>query len=275
MTTRTRIGALDVTVLIDSRLTFDPGIFTNTTTDHVNGLLKQSGVSNVETHCNFYVIRSGPDVILVDAGTRGLFGPTSGKLGEAMAEAGIKPEEITHLFMTHLHPDHTAGAITADGAAVFPNAELMLLEAERAFWATDANFAGAPDDVLGWQGLAKGTLAAYGDRLKIVRDGEAIFTGISVIGLPGHTPGHAGLRIENGGQTLVHMADAVHVQDVQMADPSLGVVFDVDGAQARKSRERMLDMLATDRLMVTGAHLRTPKFGQVVRHGSGYRYQDM
>ena len=275
MTLGIKIGALDITVLIDSRLTFDPGIFTDTTAEHVNGLLKDAGVSEVQTHCNSYVIRSGETVMMVDAGTGGLFGPTSGKLGEAMTEAGIKPADITHLFMTHLHPDHTAGAITSDGKAVFPNAELMLLEAERAFWVNDANFAGAPEDVLGWQGLAKGTVNAYKDRLKIVRDGEEIIPGVSVIGLPGHTPGHAGLRIESGGQTLVHMADVVHVQDVQLSDPSLGVVFDVDGAQARRSRELALDMLATDKLMVTGSHLRMPKFGQIVRHGSGYRYLDI
>ncbi len=272
MTTTQQIGALGVTALIDSKLTFDAGIITNCDAGRVAELLQAAGKSEVQTHCNSYLIRSSDALVLVDAGTRGLFGPTSGMLPEALAEAGVKPSDVTHLFMTHLHPDHVAGAITPDGAAVFPNAELLMTAPERDFWASDANFAGANDMVKGWQALATGTLSAYRDRLRLVADGDSVISGVTVLSLPGHTPGHAGLRIEDGGQTLIHMADVVHVQDVQLADPSLGVVFDVDGGQAQRTRARALDMLATDAVMVTGAHLTAPKFGKIERAGKGYRF---
>lgn len=272
MTTTLRIGAIDVTALIDSTLTFDAGLITHCDADRVAELLDAAGKSEVKTHCNSFLIRGKDALVLVDTGTGGLFGPTSGMLPAALAEAGVKPSEVTHLFMTHLHPDHVAGAITPDGAAVFPDAELLMTAPERDFWESDANFAEADDMVTGWRALATGTLAAYGDRLRLVADGDSVISGVTVLSLPGHTPGHAGLRIEDGGQTLIHMADVIHVQDVQLADPKLGVVFDVDGGQAQRTRERALDMLATDAVMVTGAHLVAPKFGRIERAGKGYRF---
>ncbi|MEJ6709094.1 MAG: hypothetical protein QNK92_09905 [Amylibacter sp.] len=39
-----------------------------------------------------------------------------------MAEVDIANDDITHLYFTHLHPDHIAGALTKDGQAVFEKA---------------------------------------------------------------------------------------------------------------------------------------------------------
>lgn len=268
-------AAFGMTALTDSRLVFDEGIFTGAEAGHVGTLLRAAGKTEVQTHCNAFLLRSGDAVLLVDTGTGGLFGPSSGRLMAALAEAGVAPEEVTHLFLTHLHPDHVAGAVTPSGAAVFPAAEFLLTAEERAFWMEESHFSGADEALRGWQRLATTALAAYGDRLRLVRGDETILPGISVLSLPGHTPGHAGLRIEAGGRDLLHMGDVVHVQDVQLSDPSLGVIFDVDAAAARATRLRTLEMLAQDGSAVTGAHLLDPKFGRIERYGPGYRFQGL
>src|ERR1035437_7774219 len=43
-------------------------------------------------------------------------------LVKSLATAGVKPEDITDLVLTHLHFDHCGGAIKTDGSLQFPNA---------------------------------------------------------------------------------------------------------------------------------------------------------
>jgi hypothetical protein len=49
--------------------------------------------------------------------------------------------------------------------------------------------------------------------------------------------------------------------------------MDVDSDQdsAAVSRRKVFDMVATDKLLVTGMHLHYPGFAHLVRDGSGYR----
>jgi glyoxylase-like metal-dependent hydrolase (beta-lactamase superfamily II) len=89
--------------------------------------------------------------------------------------------------------------------------------------------------------------------------------------IPGHTPGHSGYLISSGGQELLIWGDVVHVPEVQVALPDAGTNFDVDFEEARKSRKRVLDQVASDRLLVAGMHLHFPGFYHVARQGDGYR----
>ena len=59
---------------------------------------------------------------------------------------------------------------------------------------------------------------------------------------------------------------------VQFARPGAGMGFDIDGAQAIATRQRIMDMAATDRLAVAGMHLDFPAFGHVARAGDGYAF---
>jgi hypothetical protein len=47
--------------------------------------------------------------------------------------------------------------------------------------------------------------------------------------------------------------------------------FDTDKDAAAAARRRVFDMVATDRLLVTGMHLHFPGFAHLVRNGTGYR----
>ncbi|MCC6006222.1 MAG: MBL fold metallo-hydrolase [Rhodobacteraceae bacterium] len=267
-----QVGEIEVIAITDGARVFDTGVFANTTDAHVADLLAAAGKPEIITNFNAFLLRRGDVTMLVDTGTRGLFGPETGKLMEGLDSIGVAPADVTHLFITHLHPDHAAGAITPEGAAIFPQAELILAESERSFWADEANFTGADETLSGWRTLAAAVLSAYGEQLKVVEDVAEIMPGVSVVGLPGHTPGHAGFRIDSGGEALVHVGDLVHAQDLQLTDPEVGVVFDIDPDQARETRKRLLDMLATDGIALTGGHILAPKFGRVEHSGGGYRF---
>lgn len=270
-TTTRRIGAAEVTIITDGGISFSAELFPGTDPAHISALLNEAGAAEIATNFNAVLIRSGGKVILADAGPRELFGPTCGHLPEGLAEAGVTPEDVDILFATHLHPDHIAGMIHPDGSAAFPNAELVVSEGEHRFWADPASTRGKGEPLEGWGNLARAVLAAYGDRLRVVKDGQDIAPGLSVLALHGHTPGHSGWRLESDGQQLIHAGDIVHAPALQVADPEIAIVFDIDPDAARATRKRLLDQLASDGALFTGGHFLRPAFHAVERKGRGYR----
>ena len=101
--------------------------------------------------------------------------------------------------------------------------------------------------------------------------GEAL-PGISIVPEPGHTPGHSGWMIASGNESLLIWGDIVHMPGIQFKMPGVGMGFDIDGAAAIASRQRIMDMTATDRTMVAGMHLDFPCFGHVARASEGYAF---
>lgn len=91
--------------------------------------------------------------------------------------------------------------------------------------------------------------------------------GITAVALPGHTPGHTGFRLASGDRKLLIWGAIVHAQALQFARPDWAIAFDVDPDAAVTTRKRLLDMVATDRIAIAGAHLVFPGTGHVARSG--------
>lgn len=265
-----QLGDTEVTLLTDGSFTFGPDLFPTTDEAEIRALLSTAGEAEIKTNFNAVLIRRNDRLVLADAGPRDLFGPACGKLPDALEEVGVTPDQIDTVFATHMHPDHVAGMITVDGAAVFTNAELVVTEGEHAFWAAD-RFATASPRMQDWAKLAQAVFAAYGDRLRLIGAEDAIAPGLTALPLPGHTPGHSGWRLEAEGAQLLHVGDIVHAPVLQVRDPSIGIAFDIDIETARETRQRLLDELATDQLMFTGGHFLHPAFHHVERFANGYR----
>jgi glyoxylase-like metal-dependent hydrolase (beta-lactamase superfamily II) len=173
------------------------------------------------------------------------------------------------VLLTHAHPDHANGLIDAAGAAVFPNAEIIISAKESAFWLDDAIMASVPEDSKGYFLGARAALAPYAGRTRLIDEGE-VLPGITAIPEPGHTPGHTGFLVTSGSESLLLWGDIVHLPGVQFARPDAGLAFDADGPAAIATRARIMDMAATDKLLVAGMHLDFPTFGHLVRQGTGY-----
>jgi glyoxylase-like metal-dependent hydrolase (beta-lactamase superfamily II) len=221
---------------------------------------------------NCFLIQTASRLILVDSGFGGAIGPLAGHLADTLSAMAIAPGDIDTVLCTHLHPDHVGGLVDSNGAAVFLNAELVVHQADHAFWGDDATLAHATTDQdRGFVQLARATIAAYANRTRLLTSGEAV-AGISIVPEPGHTPGHSGWLIASGGESLLIWGDIVHMPGVQFARPDAGMGFDVDGAAAIETRKRIMDMSATDRLMVAGMHLDFPCFGHVARASGGYAF---
>lgn len=270
--TRT-VGEAEVTILTDGGLDFGPELFPGTLPSHIAELMARQAAASIATNFNAVLIRQGGRVVLCDAGPRDLFGPGCGFLPEALAEAGAAPGAVDTLFATHMHPDHVAGMITAEGTAVFPAAELVVTRAEYDFWTDEAATGAMPAPIPDWAALARAVFAAYADRLRLIGGEDEIAPGLSALPLPGHTPGHSGWRLASGGAQLVHGGDIIHAPVLQAADPEIAIAFDLDMDTARATRKRLLDQLASEGALFTGGHLLRPAFYHAVRAGAGYRLE--
>ena len=276
---RRGVGDIKVTALLDGFIPIEPTNLTGSDPAAIADLMKRAFLSGkaVDTSVNTYVVETGGKTVLVDGGVvigpdgAPAFGPTTGKTGAAFESAGFSADAIDTLFCTHLHPDHI-GYFLDGGAARFKNASLVLHEAEHAFWTNAANFAGADEQVQGFAAAAQAVAAAYKDRITLVKDGASVAPGLDVKHMPGHTPGHSGLLASSGDDSLLIWGDIVHVGVAQFARPDWTIAFDVDQPQAAKTRAKVFDMAATDRLEIAGAHIDFPSFGHVAKAAEGYRF---
>jgi len=223
------------------------------------------------TTVNAFLVRGGGRTVLVDSGC-GPAKPTVGRLATNLAALGVAPEQVDAVVMTHLHPDHWGGLKDAEDRAIFPRAELLLHEAEYAYWHDDAAMAREPDEAkrtLFFRG-ARAHLAPYRGRITQFRGGD-LLPGLTAVPLPGHTPGHTGVLVASGGESLLIWADIVHVQEIQVPRPEATMMVDVDPPGAIATRRRLFDQVAADRQAIAGMHLHFPGLAHLAREGAGYR----
>lgn len=201
-----------------------------------------------------FLLRAQGLVALVDTGSAGNFGPGTGQFPQALAAAGVVPDQVSLIFLTHLHSDHFGGLTDATGAARFPNARLCLSEVERASLPTASE-------------AARRALAAYTGRISGLSGGEALAPGLRMLPLPGHTPGHAGLVAVDG---TVIAGDLFHNAAWQAPAPGLFVKYDHDGAQAAVTRRALLSELAGTGRALHAAHLAAGGPYRVTASGPGF-----
>ena len=55
---------------------------------------------------------------MIDAGAGNTMQPTLGKLPDNLRKAGVEPAAVTHILITHLHPDHANGLVDDNGRRI-------------------------------------------------------------------------------------------------------------------------------------------------------------
>ena len=104
----------------------------------MKGALSKAGLTteHIPIEFAFTVVKTGGKTILLDAGTGGQLAPTAGLASKGGFEAaGINPDGVDTIMISHMHPDHIFGLMEKDtNAQVFPNAELVVSETEYKFW---------------------------------------------------------------------------------------------------------------------------------------------
>src|SRR5581483_12022160 len=101
----------------------------------------------LETPFTRLIVNTGKKLVLIDTGTGGQIAPTAGMIGANLAAAGISPQDVDQIVISHFHPDHINGITDKDNALIFSNAEIMVPAPEWAYWMDDANLNAATDDL--------------------------------------------------------------------------------------------------------------------------------
>jgi glyoxylase-like metal-dependent hydrolase (beta-lactamase superfamily II) len=143
-------------------------------------------------------------------------------------------------------------------------------ETDYQFWTSIETAAKAPDDFNPFFEIARNAIRPYGDACKVVtlKDASEVVPGISAILAPGHTVGHTMLRLSSRRSDLLVWGDIVHNAALQFPEPDRALSFDT----TISSRRRVFDMVATDRLMIAGAHLPFPGLGHIAKTSADYSY---
>lgn len=223
-------------------------------------------------HTNHVIVESGDTKVLVDVGSGSRFFDSAGRLLTNMEAAGIDPGEITHVVLTHAHPDHIWGIRDDFDEAIIPGAEYVMGEAEHAHWTQDGLVDRvAPEDqqfVIG----AVNSINADGVDWTLAADGYELAPGVSLMASHGHTPGHMSIRISSGEDQLIVLGDALTHAFGHFAHPEWYGGMDSDKEQTVATRKALLDMAAADRIPVVGYHFPFPGVGHVAREGDAYRF---
>jgi glyoxylase-like metal-dependent hydrolase (beta-lactamase superfamily II) len=200
-------------------------------------------------------------------------GTAAGRLENTLVAAGIKPDDIDAIILTHGHIDHLSGIMNDEGKR--PNAQIIMSKVEHDFWTDEAKTSSTGVMKL-LVDSARKNLLPNKERLVFVEDGKEAVKGVSVISTPGHTPGHTSYLLSSllssGGQNFIYTGDVVTHPAISLQYPNWVFNFDADPAIASDTRKRVLDMAAQDKLMLIGYHFAFPGIGNVAKEGDAYRF---
>ena len=270
---RFKLGDLEVTAINDgfARRPLD-GFIKNASLDDVKAALGAAFLPTDQMTIPFttLVINTGSKLVLLDTGNGDLGAPTTGRWMGNFRAAGFDPANVDAVMISHFHGDHINGLRLKDGSAVFPKAEVMVPEVEWAFWMSDDKMNAAPD---GMKPAFQNVRRVFGPIAKDVKQfqwGKEPITGISTIQADGHTPGHTAFALSSGNGRLLVMSDTTNNPILFARKPDWTAVFDMDGETAIKTRRKLLDMAATDRLQVSFYHAAFPATGHIAKTGGGF-----
>ncbi len=216
-----------------------------------------------------YVLQSPDGVVLIDSGF-GDFEPS--RMLQNFRQAGLQPDEVKTVVLTHLHADHIGGLMTGS-RKVFRNASLYVNEAELAFWLDRNNSPKVPESMRFCFDAVKKLARLYGDQLKTFRDGEKVVPWLTPINVAGHTPGHTMFELNYDGQKRFIWADVIHCMNVQVRHPEISAVFDTDEKEAVRARIKALNLVADTDVPVFGGHFTNPGVGKFYKlPEGGYRF---
>lgn len=197
-------------------------------------------------------------VLLFDVGAGDADFADAGRLRTSLRAAGLGPEQVSDIFVSHAHGDHVGGLLDGAGQAVFESATVHL---------------SAPE----WQALQEDAsnaalAAAITPRVEAFAPGSGILPGVTAVEVEGHTPGHSAFEIVDGDARLLYIGDAAHHFAVSVQRPQWTIAFDGDAPTAEANRANLLARVADSGMTIASPHFPFPGLGHIVRRDQGFAW---
>jgi len=205
------------------------------------------------------LVKANDRVLLFDTGAGTNFGPGSGKLQSSLTEAGVDPNSITDIFISHSHGDHVGGLLNAQGALAFPNATIHLSAPEWKHMSGNQQYAALN--------------AAIKPKVDAFAPGVELIPGtVKAIEVKGHTPGHSAYLITSSAASLLYVGDSMHHYVVSVQKPEWTIAFDGDAPTAQESRAELIASSAANGQRIYAVHFPFPGLGTFEKRGEGFAW---
>jgi glyoxylase-like metal-dependent hydrolase (beta-lactamase superfamily II) len=210
----------------------------------------------VSAPCYCYHIATPTASILVDAGMGEIdlsratmrIERTDGVMG-ALATMGLQPTEITHLILTHAHPDHFIGAAVESEMGyipAYPGAQVYMGAAD---WYEH------PQRLKPESRYARlFTCLQERGLLTLVEGEHHLPDGVSMLPAPGESPGHYVVRVASAGQTAYILGDLIH-HPLELEHPAM-MTKGRDQAAMLASRQRLIPQMVAEEALILASHVR-------------------
>ena len=196
-------------------------------------------------------------------------GGVDGRLINELQALGVQPEDVDIVFFTHLHPDHVGYNLSQrapSARAMFQRARYVMHQAD---WETFGKKEVQEMFPFSYWDETLGPLESLGI-LDLLSNESPLTSEVTAIPTPGHTPGHMSLLVNSDGQRAVILGD-VAIHPAQVTESEWFFAFELDQAQANRTRQEFFDRLAAEGTTVAACHFPAPGFGRIVRT-EGCRY---
>lgn len=258
-----KVGNLKCTCLKDADVDYPlENFFKNVPKEKVEEVLKQKGwpTERIFTPLTHLVVDTGSHRILLDTGI-------GRNLVNVMKKAGIEPESINTVLITHAHPDHIGGVVNEKETLNFPNAHYYVSKVEWDFWFSEDAIKMTFERHIA---PARRALTAIKERVTLLEGPQKIADGVAWIPAPGHTPGHTVYAFDD---KLYYTGDTV-LYPIHLEHPDWLPIYDVLPEQAQITKTNIFNLVADKKALVVGQQFTPfPSLGHVVKKDNGWNWE--
>ena len=207
----------------------------------------------------------------MDAGIPSPFG----QLYQGLEELKIDPGDIDTIILSHSDKDHIGGILDEKGEITFPNAGYIILENSWQHWSTHKSRAELTR-LNNWtedkMQFAWETYSKIKDLILLVKPGEEFIPGLKLFPAPGHRCDHSILKLTSSEEQLMHIADAL-AHPLFMENRHWYSTYDADPIQTVETKIQLLNMCASENILVFGAHFPFPGLGYIQQGNDCWKWQ--